>query len=127
MRRDYGRHKHMDWRFLFIWLVQTFAATVFFLITLGAFVLCGWGILSHLGWVPGPEGVPSLQNLELYVQGRRICHYIQMAVACFQTLCSNGYAPCIILWLISFLILIEALSVLLNRLMAACEIRRYNI
>lgn len=126
MRKDYGRRKHMDWRFFFVWLVQTFAAIGFFLIALGAFVLCGWGIPSHLGWVPSPEGVPSLQSLELYVHGHRVYYYAQMAVACFRTLCSNGYAPCVILWLILFLVLIEALSVLLNRLAAACEIRRYN-
>lgn len=126
MGKDYGRHKHTDWRFLFIWLVQTSAAAIFFLISLGAFVLCGWGILSHFGWIPGPEGVSALQNLEWYIQGHKIYHYIRIAVDCFQNLCINGYAPCIILWLILFFILIEALSVLFNRLTAACEIRRYD-
>lgn len=97
MRKDYGRHKHMDWRFLFVWLVQISAAVGFFLISLGAFVLCGWGILSHLGWMPDPEGVSALQNLELYIQGHKIHYYVKMAVGCFQTLCASGYAHCVIL------------------------------
>lgn len=127
MRKDYGRHKHMNWRFLFVWLVQTSAAVGFFLVSLAAFALCGWGILSHLGWMPDPEGVPALQDLELYIQGHKIYYYIKIAVSCFQALCANGYAHCVILWLILFLIFIEALSVLLNRLAAVCEIRRYDI
>lgn len=128
MRRDYGRHKHMDWRFFFVWIVQTSAATVFFLISLGALVLCGWGILSHFGWIPGPEGVPALQSLELYIQGHEIFHYIAVAVGCIQTFCTNGYyVHCVILLLVLILVFIEALSIFLNRLMAACEIRRYGI
>lgn len=127
MRKDYGRHKHMDWRFLFVWLVQISAAVVFFLISLGAFALCSWGILSHLGWMTGPEGVPALQNFEWCIQGHKIFYYIEMAVGWFQTLCATGYAHCVILWLILLLILIEALFVLLNRVTAAGEIRRYNV
>ena len=127
MRKDYGRHKHTDWRFLFVWLVQTSAAVGFFLVSITASALCGWGILSHLGWMPDPEGVPVLQDLELYIQGHKIYYYIKIAVSCFQTLCANGYAHCVILWLILFLILIESLSVLLNRLAAVFEIRRYDI
>lgn len=127
MRKDYGRHKHTDWRFLFVWLVQTSAAAAFFLILLGAFVLCGWGLLSHLGWIPGPEGVPALQNLEFYIQGYEICHYIRMAVDWFNTLCANNYSYGIILLLVLFLILVEAWAILLNRLAAAREIRRYDV
>ena len=127
MRKDYGRHKHMNWRFLFVWLVQTSAAAVFFLISLGAFVLCGWGLLSHLGWVPDPEGVPALQSFELHIRGHEIYHYIKMAVDWFNALCTKNYSYCIILLLILFLILIEAWAMLLNRFTAAHEIRRYDI
>lgn len=127
MRKDYGRRKHMNWRFLFVWLVQMSAAAVFFLISLGAFVLCGWGLLSHLGWMPGPEGVPALQKLELQIRGHEIYYYIKMAVDWFNALCTKNYSYCTILLLIFFLILIEAWAALLNRLTAAREIRRYDI
>lgn len=127
MRKDYGRHKRTDWRFLFVWLVQMSAAAVFFLSSLGAFVLCGWGLLSHLGWIPGPEGVLALQNLELHIQGFEIYYYIRIAVDWFKTLCSMNYSYCTILLLILFLILVEAWSILLNRFTAAYEIRRYDI
>ena len=126
MRRDHGRHKHTDWRFAFVWLVQTSAAAVFFLISLGAFSLCGWGILSQLGWVPDPEEVPALQNLELHIQGHRLCHYVEIAVDWFKTLCTKNYSYCIIILLILFLILVEAWEILLSRLAAAYKIRRYD-
>lgn len=130
MRKDYGRHKHTDWRFLFLWLVQTAAATVFFLISLGAFASCGWGILSHLGWIPDPEGVPALQNLVLHMQGHKVYHiylFLRRAIGFFQNLCTYGYVHSVILLLISFFIFAETLFVLLNRLAAICEIRRYDI
>lgn len=127
MRKDYGKHRHMDWRFLFVWLVQMSAAAVFFLTTFGAFISCGWGLLSHLGWIPDPEGVPILQTLKLQIHGHEIYHYIRMAVDWFKSLCTKNYSYCTILLLILFLILIEAWAILLNRLAAAHEIRRYNI
>lgn len=127
MRKDYGKHKHMNWRFLFVWLVQMSAAAVFFLISFGAFALCGWGLLSHLGWIPDPAGVPALQNLELQIYGHEIYHYIRMAVDWFKALCTKNYSYCTILLLILFLVLVEAWAILLNRLAAAHEIRRYDI
>lgn len=127
MHKDGGRHKHTDWRFLFVWLVQTLAAAVFFLISLGAFVWCGWDLLFQLGWIPSPESVPALQKLELRIQGYKICHYIRMAADFFRTLCTNNYVFSVILLLISFLILVEAWALLLNRFAAAREIRRYGI
>lgn len=127
MRKDYGRRRHTDWRFLFVWLVQMSAAAAFFLISLGAFVLCGWGLFSHLGWIPGPEGVPALQNLELCIHGQKLYYYVEVAVGFFDMLCTKNYSYCIILLLMSFLILAEAWEILLNRLAAACEIRRYGL
>lgn len=127
MRKDYGRHKHTNWRFLFVWLVQMSAAAAFFLISLGAFVLCRWGLFSRLEWIPGPEEIPAPQNLELHIQGHEICHDIRMAVDWFKTLCARYYSFCIILLLVLFLILVEAWAALLNRITAAGEIRRYDV
>lgn len=126
-RKDYGRHKHTDWRFLFVWLLQTSAATVFFLVSLGALIACGWGVFSYLEWAPGPEGVSALQNLEWYVQGYKISHYVNTAVNFFKTFCTNGYVHCVLLCLVLFFVFIEALSVFLNRLSAVWGIRRYDI
>lgn len=117
----------MDWRFLFVWLVQMSAAAVFFLISLGAFVLCGWGLFSHLGWIPGPEGISALQNLELHIRGHEIYYYIKIAVDWFKALCTKNYSYCIFLLLILFLVLVEAWAILLNRLTAASGTRRYDI
>lgn len=119
MRKDYGRHKHTNWQFLFVWLVQTAASAVFFLVSLGAVALCGWGILSYLTWIPDPEGVSIIHSYKAYP-------HIEMAVGFFKTLCTKNYFGCVILLLILFIIFIEALSVLLNRLAAVREIRRYD-
>lgn len=119
-------HKHTDWRFLLKWLVQTSAAAGFFLISLGAFVLCGWGLLSHLGWLPDLAGVSALQNLAPHIQSCRIYHYVKLAADWFEALCARNYSYCIILLLLSFLILVEAWAALFNRLAAAREIRRYG-
>lgn len=124
MRRDRGRRKRTDWRFLFIWLVQTSAIAVLFLISLGAVISGGWGVLSYLGCISDPEGVPALQNLEWYIQDQKICHYIGMSVGFFKMLCAKNYFSCVILLLILFLVLVSVLMVLLNRLAAVREIRR---
>lgn len=85
------------------------------------------GSFSHLGWIPDPEGVPALQNIELHIRGHQIYYYIRMAVDWVKTLCAKNYSFCIILLLILFLILVEAWATLLNRLTAAREVRRYDI
>lgn len=90
-------YKHTDWRFLLKWLVQTSAAAGFFLISLGAFVLCGWGLLSHLGWLPDLAGVSALQNLAPHIQSCRIYHYVKLAADWFEALCARNYSYCIIL------------------------------
>lgn len=119
-RRDRSRRKHTDWPFLFAWLARTSVAAAFFLASLGAFASCGWGIFSHLAWLPDPEEVPVLQNYKLYPP----C--VKLAVNCFKTLCAYSYLHCVILWLILLFILAMASSSLLNRLSEACNIRRYD-
>lgn len=116
MRKDYGRHKHTDWHFLRVWLVQTLVAVGFFLLSLFAFASWGWGILSHLTGVPDPG-----------VAFARTCHPIIAAACCSKAACSRGYGISVILLLVLFLIMLEAGAVLLNRLAAACHIRRYGV
>lgn len=117
MRKDYGRHKHTDWHFLRVWLVQTLVAAGFFLLSLFAFASWGWGILSYLMGAPDP-GVPFA----------RTCHpVIAAAVGCSQAACARGYGISVIFLLVLFLIMLEAGAVLLNRLAATYHIRWYGV
>lgn len=117
MRKDYGRHKHTDWHFLRVWLVQTLVAVGFFLLSLFAFASWGWGILSHLTGVSDPG-----------VAFARTCHpIIAAAVCCSKAACSRGYGISVILLLVLLLVMLETGAVLLNRLAAACLIRRYGV
>lgn len=117
MRKDYGRHKHTDWHFLRVWLAQTLVAAGFFLVSLFAFASWGWGILSYLTGMPAPGAAFA-----------RTWHpVIAAAVGCSQAACAREYGVSVILLLVLFLIVLEAGAVLLNRLVAACDIRRYDV
>lgn len=117
MRKDYGRHRHTDWHFLCVWLAQTLVAAGVFLISLFAFASWGWGILSYLTGMPD-QGAAFARTYH---------PVIAAAVGCSQAACARGYGVSVIFLLVIFLIMLEAGAVLLNRLAAVCDIRRYGI